>query len=166
MSTSWLCHGFAPVGSARLAAAIGLGCSLALAGMGCGGTSTTRAGKLTSSPAKSAPEGSYRLDLFKAEPRQGTAVVILVDTSGSMEQAVPDRGGQSRAKYLIARDALANIVQNTAEWKKAHATANLQLAVYNFSSVVTEVLPMSEFDEGKARKIMRLHFVREEVISA
>jgi hypothetical protein len=67
-----------------------------------------------------------------------------------MLQPVPDRGGQSRPKYLIARDALTNIVEHTAAWKKQHPKANLQIAIYNFSSSVAEVLPMGEFEQSKA----------------
>jgi Mg-chelatase subunit ChlD len=94
---------------------------------------------------------TYHLDLFKAEPREGTAVVVLVDTSGSMAQSVKDRGGKMRPKYLIARDALERIIERTAEWKKTHPKTNLQMGIYNFSSTVNEVLPIVEFNEARAR---------------
>lgn len=135
--------------------AVCMGLCVALAGMGCGHKTTARIASSKAPAAKTSAEGSYHLDLFKAEPRQGTAVVILVDTSGSMQQVVPDRGGQTRPKYLIARDALENIVKNTAAWKKEHAKANLQLAIYNFSSAVQEVLPMGEFEEAKAQAALK-----------
>jgi von Willebrand factor type A domain len=91
-----------------------------------------------------------RIDLPKADPRPGTAVVILVDTSGSMAQHVPDAKGKPRPKNEIAREALQGIVGHTAGWKKDHANAHLELAILNFSSRVNPVLPMGEFDAAKA----------------
>src|SRR5262249_44138973 len=48
-------------------------------------------------------------------------------------------------------DALEAIVQNTAKWKKDHPEANLEMAIYNFSSSVLEVLPMGDFNERKTQ---------------
>src|SRR5262245_6903910 len=106
------------------------------------------------STVKAAPPGNYSIDLFKAEPRLGTAVVLLVDTSGSMGQTVNDRTGKKRPKNQIAREALEHIVQSTAAWKKEHPKSNLQLAIYSFNSSVFEVLPMSDFDAEKARQAL------------
>jgi Mg-chelatase subunit ChlD len=132
-----------------------LAVGLAAAAPGCGSKTPPKAPDAKTPPLKPSPAGTYHLDLFKAGPRPGTAVVILVDTSGSMAQAVPDREKNNRPKYQIAGDALENIIQHTAEWKKAHAKADLQLAIFNFSSAVQEVLPMGEFDEGKARAALK-----------
>jgi Mg-chelatase subunit ChlD len=75
-----------------------------------------------------------------------TAVVILVDTSGSMQHSVRDRGVKRQPKHVIARDALENIISYTGEWKKTHADRALQLGVYSFSSSPSQVLPMGEFN--------------------
>jgi hypothetical protein len=96
--------------------AIGLGLYLVLVTVGCGEQTAPKSVMPKAPPIKTvqtSPGGTYHLDLFKAEPRPGIAVVILVDTSGSMNQAVNDRGGKQKPKYQIARDALENIVQNT-----------------------------------------------------
>jgi Mg-chelatase subunit ChlD len=85
----------------------------------------------------------------------GTAVVILVDTSGSMSQQVPDGSGKMRPKIQIAREALDRIIQNTAEWKKSHADRPLQLGIDHFSSSVAVVLPVSEFDQNKAQDALK-----------
>jgi hypothetical protein len=92
----------------------------------------------------------WKIDLPQADPRAGTAVAILIDTSGSMAQKVRDREGQQRPKYEIARDALSGIVKYTGEWKKKHADRLLYLGIYPFSSNVAAVLPMAEFDQAKA----------------
>jgi Mg-chelatase subunit ChlD len=100
---------------------------------------------------RKAPPGDYHVDLPSGESRLGTAVVVVVDTSGSMSQSVKDRSGQRRPKYEIAREALARIIQSTAAWKKDHPKSNLQMAVYGFSSGAWEILPMGQFDPDKAR---------------
>jgi Mg-chelatase subunit ChlD len=92
-----------------------------------------------------------RIPLPQSEQRLCTAVVILVDTSGSMKDTVRDRGGQQRPKYEIAGEALRQVISYTGEWKKAHADRALQLAVYNFSSSARKVLPMREFDPDAAQ---------------
>lgn len=106
------------------------------------------------SSGKAIPPGNYSIDLFKAEPRLGTAVVILVDTSGSMGQKVDDKAGKKRPKNELAREALENIIQSTAKWKKDHPKSNLQLAIYSFNSSVSEVLPMGDFDADKAKQAL------------
>jgi hypothetical protein len=129
-----------------LSVALGLG----LVTLGCDGKRASSS--MAPKPAgNTGPGGTYQIDLFKADPREGTAIVILVDTSGSMAQAVKDRDGKMRPKNQIAGDALRHIIQHTADWKKGHPKANLQMALYNFSSSVSEVLPMGEFDQGKAQ---------------
>jgi Mg-chelatase subunit ChlD len=117
-----------PSGSlARCALALALGAGLAA--LGCG-------------------DGKVRLPSGPGQP--GTAVVILIDTSGSMAQDVSDRGA-FRPKHQIAREALERIIQNTGRWRKDNPNKPLQLAIYNFSSSVSELLPMGDFDEAKAR---------------
>jgi Mg-chelatase subunit ChlD len=119
-----------------------------LATVGCGGPPQTQPGPKVQAPK--APPAVHRVDLPKVETRPGTAVVILVDTSGSMAQRVMDAQGQPRPKNEIAREALKGIVGYTAGWKKDHANSHLQLAIFNFSSRVNPVLPLGEFDAAKA----------------
>jgi hypothetical protein len=91
------------------------------------------------------------LKLPNVESRPGTAVVVLIDTSGSMALSVPDHDGKQRPKYQIAADALGRIIDQTAQWKQAHADSNLQLGIFNFSSAVATVLPVGPFDADKAK---------------
>jgi Mg-chelatase subunit ChlD len=121
-----------------------------VAAMGCGGGISINTMPGPQSSDQRAPALPHYINLPNTEPRAGTAVVILVDTSGSMAQAVPDAQGKPRPKSEIAREALKGIVQNTSKWKKDHAPSHLQLGIYNFSSRVNEVLPMGEFDASKA----------------
>jgi Mg-chelatase subunit ChlD len=120
------------------------------AAAGCGEAQSPPKPTMTAVAGPSIVKGAHHVDLPDVASHSGTAVVILVDTSGSMAQAVPDAHGKARPKNEIARDALNGIVNFTSEWKKKHADANLQLAIFNFSSRVNEVLPMGEFDAKKA----------------
>jgi uncharacterized protein with von Willebrand factor type A (vWA) domain len=116
-----------------------------LAGFGC------RKG----SHSPTGPDSPENVTLPKVESRPGTAIVILVDTSGSMAQPVADQGGQMRPKNQIAKAALENIVDYTAKWKKDHPDRALQLGIFNFSSSVFQVLPVGDFQEDKARAAVK-----------
>lgn len=124
---------------------------LTLLAVGCG-SSPSSAPPVAGKPVSA---GAYHLDLPKAATHPGTAVVILVDTSGSMGQAVPDHEGKKRPKSQIAREALEHIVGSTADWKKNHPDRTLQLGIYNFSSDVRPVLPMGDFDADKAKAALQ-----------
>ncbi len=89
------------------------------------------------------------IDLPTVDSKPGTAVMILVDTSGSMGQSVRDANGKERPKYQIAREALEAIVRHTAEWKKKHPDRALQVGLCNFNSSVGVVMPMSDFNEAE-----------------
>jgi Mg-chelatase subunit ChlD len=138
----------APGRSLALVALLGL-----VAATGCGSSTPATQGAKAPAPAPAgapARAPARHIDLPTGQSRPGTAVVILVDTSGSMAQPVPDAQGKMRPKNEIAREALNGIVRHTGQWKKDHAGSHLQLAIFNFSSRVNEVLPMGEFDAAKA----------------
>ena len=60
------------------------------------------------------------IDLPQPSQRLGTAVVILIDTSGSMDQSVRDHAGHQRTKDKIAREALQKIIGFTDTWQSKH----------------------------------------------
>jgi Mg-chelatase subunit ChlD len=131
--------------------AVGAGLCLLLAAAGCG----RRADHATAPAGRPAPpagaSGVSPIDLPAAAARPGIAVVILVDTSGSMGQRVRDRAGRQRPKHEIAREALERIIDQTARWKAKHPDRTLQLGIAHFSSSVRELLPAGDFDADKAR---------------
>src|SRR5436305_6672111 len=58
---------------------------------------------------------------FSSAPApEGVAIAIVYDTSGSMREPVPDRGGKTSPKYVIANRALISI----ANQLEAFATNN------------------------------------------
>lgn len=46
-----------------------------------------------------------------ASPEEGVALAIIYDTSGSMQESVPDRAGGSSPKYIIANRALVAVAK-------------------------------------------------------
>lgn len=89
-------------------------------------------------------------ELPQADQRLCTAVALLIDTSGSMSQTVPDRSGTEQPKCVIASSALERIVDYTRQWRQQHSDRTLQLGIYRFSSSPAEVLPMADFDAEAA----------------
>ncbi len=108
-------------------------CCLGLAAAGCG---------------KPVPVGP--IDLLKTPTHPGTAVAILVDTSGSMRDPVLGKNGAMEPKSKLARDALQRILQQTGDWKKTHADSTLDLGIFHFSASVFQDLAMGPFDQNKA----------------
>ena len=54
-----------------------------------------------------------------APPREGLALAIVYDTSGSMADSVYNAQGRSEAKYLVARRAMGDILDQLAEYALA-----------------------------------------------
>jgi len=124
---------------------------LVVAGSGCGRTGSVVLTKKGAPPPPVVPALSSPIDLPQVEAKPGTAIMILVDTSGSMRNEVPDGSGKTRPKDQIARAALERIIQHTAKWKKDHPDRALQVGICYFSSSVGVVLPIGDFDEAKAK---------------
>ncbi|HOW74276.1 MAG TPA: vWA domain-containing protein [Phycisphaerae bacterium] len=96
------------------------------------------------------PTGGWSIPLPEAEQRVCTAVAILIDTSGSMEQSVRGSTGGQQQKYVLAQEALKRIVAYTAEWQKNHTDRLLNVGIYRFSSSPVQILPMGEFRADQA----------------
>jgi Mg-chelatase subunit ChlD len=94
-----------------------------------------------------APAGQQRSD--------GIAVALLVDTSGSMEAAVPDKSGQQRPKIEIARSAVSNAIAQLEKVAQEQPGRPLRLGVYEFSgrsgNTVRQVVPFGPPSAASAR---------------
>jgi Mg-chelatase subunit ChlD len=68
-------------------------------------------------------------------PRQpGIALVVLVDTSGSMRDAVPAAGGGTSPKIAIARKAVLGLVSRAEAFARANPERTVRLAIREFST--------------------------------
>ena len=79
----------------------------------------------------------------------GAAVAILVDTSGSMKDDVP---GDSRPKYLVAREALETMLDATDAFVARHPDFPIKIGVYTFSSSVRVVRAIQPYDREAIRR--------------
>src|SRR6266851_10072554 len=92
--------------------------------------------------------------ITSSQPAKGGAgsigVVILIDTSGSMKDLVPDKDGKKRPKNQLANEALTEILRQTADWTRDHKDKPLNLSISTFSDKTRPVLAMAPFDKGSA----------------
>jgi hypothetical protein len=79
-------------------------------------------------------EPPLKLTLPAAPPsKDGIALAILVDTSGSMNDGVRDAGGGMRPKLEIARRSVAGVLGQVEAFTAAHPEKAVQVGVYEFS---------------------------------
>src|SRR5437879_5860907 len=131
--------------------AVAFGAACLIAAAGCGRSAPAPV-KSRPSPPATQQSGSLLppIDLPQPSQRLGTAVVVVVDTAGSMGQAVRDHAGAQRPKHEIARTALKRIIEVTDGWHKQHADAPLFLGIMSFAGLSSNVLPVGPFDAAKA----------------
>ena len=87
---------------------------------------------------------------YQAEVEEGlgAAVAILVDTSGSMKEDAP---GDSRPKYVVAREALETMLDATDAFVAKRPDFPIKIGIYSFSSDVSTVLPLQPYDRDVVR---------------
>lgn len=128
---------------------------IVLAGCGKAPPSVSRSAPspTTAPPVAAWPAESLlpKIELPQADQRLGTAIVVVVDTSGSMSQKVRDHEGAPHPKHEIAQTALRRIVEVTDAWKKGHTESPLYLGILSFSSHSSTVLPIGPFDATAAK---------------
>ena len=111
-----------------------------------GRRSQRRAGAAPAEDAESA--APYQAEV---EEGLGAAVAILVDTSGSMHEIAP---GESRPKYVIAREALEAMLEATDGFVAKRPEFPIKIGVYSFSSSVSTVLPIQIYDRETVRSAL------------
>ncbi len=82
----------------------------------------------------------------------GASVAILIDNSGSMWQTAP---GDSRVKYVVAREAVEQMLRATEEIIRERPDFPVNVGIYRFSDGVATVLPMQRYDRQKVRAALR-----------
>lgn len=130
--------------------AVSLTTGLAIAGCSRAKPSPPKAPRGSSNTTATTASLLPTIDLPSPSQRLGTAVVILIDTSGSMLQTVRDHSRHQVPKHEIARAALQKIINTTTDWKSKHPETPLFLGISSFSSAPREVLPIGPFDSARA----------------
>ena len=126
------------------------GLAVALAGSACEAPRQERS--RSSSPGSAAfdgePSAPYQAE---AEEGVGAAVAILIDTSGSMKDAAP---GDSRPKYLVAREALEAVLDTTEAVAAKRSGFPIKVGIYSFSSSATRLLPIRPYDRAAVNTVL------------
>lgn len=103
--------------------------------------------------ARQAPKRQTKDDLTtlpQADQKLCTAIVLIIDTSGSMKESVKSGEDANQPKHVIARDAVRGIIDFTDNWKAKHTDRELQFGILTFSSKVNTALPMAAFNRTSA----------------
>jgi hypothetical protein len=99
--------------------------------------------------------GLGSLPVFAADD-DGVALGILYDTSGSMNEPVPNSRGSSSPKYVIANRALLAIVKQIQTFTTNGVTGaprKVDVGLYTFSTDgAQEVVKLGAFDPGAIQK--------------
>ena len=106
----------------------------------CGRAPTTR--------PQNAPE-TLDIQLPKVDEQIGTAVVMIIDTSGSMAMAAGNDAGDPTPKYEVAQRAMQQVVESTDEFLQTHPERLLKMGLVVFAGGVETALPVEKFDKQK-----------------
>jgi Mg-chelatase subunit ChlD len=68
------------------------------------------------------------------EFQEGTAAIVMLDTSGSMKDKVKDVDGTERPKLQIARRAILDLVRQFEKFSIEHKDRRISVGIYEFSS--------------------------------
>jgi Mg-chelatase subunit ChlD len=78
----------------------------------------------------------------------GAAVAIVIDNSGSMNERAQ---GDSRPKYQVAREAVAEMLVATDSFAVSHPEFPIKVGLYRFASGVTRVVDIQAYDREALR---------------
>ena len=101
-----------------------------------------------------ATEDSPAFYQSEVEERPGTAIALLVDTSGSMSLPAPRDG---RPKYVVAREAIEHVLLATEQFAARRPDYPIKIAIFGFASAPWEVLPIQPWNrEAVSQALGRL----------
>lgn len=92
-----------------------------------------------------------------APGREGVALAIIFDTSGSMKDGVPDKDGKQSPKYVIAKRALKSVADRLDLFVKSGEGAKRELAMCLITfqnGRAKEQIPFGPFDAAQIRKFV------------
>jgi hypothetical protein len=97
----------------------------------------------TASASGYVPEGDEGL---------GASVAILLDNSGSMEDAAE---GDRRPKYMVAREAIEAMLASTDSFVARQPDFTVKVGLYTFSADVERVVPIAAYDRNTIAAALR-----------
>ena len=93
-------------------------------------------------------EGKYR---STGDEGLGAAVAIVIDNSGSMNESAP---GDSRPKYQVARDAVAEMLAATDSFVVSRPDFPIKVGLYRFATSATRVANIQPYDRKALREAL------------
>lgn len=84
----------------------------------------------------------YQSDI---EERPGTAIAILIDTSGSMLEPAPSGGPP---KHVVAAEAVERVLLATDEFARRRADYPIKVSIIGFAGAPWEVLPFRPYEHA------------------
>jgi len=136
---------FRRVGARLLAVAL---LPLASAAIACEASSGNRRGPDASRPRDGDEAATYQAEVDEG---LGAAVAILIDTSGSMQDAAP---GETRPKYLVAHEAVEAMLDATDAFVARRPDFPIKIGIYAFSSAVRTLRPIAAYDRESIRSAL------------
>jgi hypothetical protein len=67
-------------------------------------------------------------------PREGIAIGVALDVSGSMSELVADQDGGKQPKIVIAQRCVLNIMKEATAFLQKHPDQKIEVGIYEFSS--------------------------------
>ncbi len=92
-----------------------------------------------------ADDSAYRAE---GDEGPGAAVMILVDTSGSMRDPAP---GGDTPKHVVARAALGKVLEATGKFLAEHPDRRVRVGLVAFESDARVVAEIADYDEARIR---------------
>jgi Mg-chelatase subunit ChlD len=81
----------------------------------------------------------------------GAAVVILLDTSGSMKEAA---GGGREAKHVVARRAIEQMLEATDDFRKKNPDRRIRVGLMHFADRVSTDLEIEDYDRAHVKQAL------------
>ncbi|HEY4328867.1 MAG TPA: vWA domain-containing protein, partial [Phycisphaerae bacterium] len=93
-----------------------------------------------------------------ANRKEGTAVYLLMDVSGSMSESVPNAEGAQEQKLAIAKRAAIGVAESVAKYAGEDKSRDIRLGIARFSDSFNEIIPLEKVDAKRAGEaINKLH---------
>jgi len=115
---------------------------------------TSRDGQDREDQAVTTQPGSEEKYQSAGDEGLGAAVAIVMDNSGSMKEPAP---GDSRPKYQVAREAVAEMLAATDSFAVGHPDFPIKVGLYQFASGVARLVDIQAYDREALRgALMRM----------
>jgi Mg-chelatase subunit ChlD len=104
-------------------------------------------------PVVRGPKPAAEPEVYRSEVDEGlgAAVVLLIDTSGSMNDKVP---GGSWPKWKVANDAIGRMLEATDAFRVEHPDHRIRVGVMHFSGQVSKVLPVEDYSKERVSQAL------------